>query len=283
MSPRARASRHRSKHGLGILLVTDATGEDDEERVDREIEAPPKCGPLVRARRVKRGDIDAVVVAGLGAGAALLGNLLQVRTQRDAARRQPAVDDHQGSNHGLTRPRRDGAHRDRARAGSGSTRPAAGPWCVTTGTPRRAPTRVAFNEPRSISCDSTTSNPETAAPEVRQRSQLKRHATAGNLVHLKTRSARGHTGLERALLVGTGRDRHREIADLTQAHDEADVRIALDEEEDPRSPLDVVRGTPQLSHFYGSLSVDQASAHRAGARRDGRPHAAGRPGCPDGR
>ena len=232
--------------------MTDATGEDDEEGVDREIEPPPKCRPLVRARRVERGDINAVVVAGLGAGAALLaqspaGTDPAPRSASRAGRSRPSG--FESRPHpptpptALTRPR---SRRQRKYSTGGRA------MVVTTGTPRRAPTRVAFNEPRSISCDSTTSNRETAAPEVGQRTQLKRRATAGNLVHVQTRSARGHTRLERALLVGTGRNGHREVADLAQAHDEADVRIALDEEEDPRSPLDVVRGTPQLSHFYGS-------------------------------
>src|SRR6185503_164889 len=88
------------------------------------------------------------------------------------------------------------------------------------------------------------------SPEIRERSQLKCRAAAGNLVHPKSRTAGRHSRLEGALLVGTRWYRHGQIADLAQPDNEADVGIALDKEEDARSRQ------PQLSHCYRVLSVD---------------------------
>ena len=199
--------------------------------------------------RVERRDVYAVVVARLGRRAVMTRDVLQIRTKRKAASRQSSVDRHQRADDRLPRPCAEGTdlssltpasevlnRRQRHRRDDGDAAE-----CAHDRRVQRAAKHLLRKDDVERGHRS---------PEVRERSQLKCCAAAGNLVHPKPRTAGRHSRLEGALLVGARRYRHRQVADLAQPDDEADVGIALDKEEDARSRQ------PQLSHCYRELSVD---------------------------
>src|SRR5262245_47347757 len=78
-------------------------------------------------------------------------------------------------------------------------------------------------------------------------------------MHAHTRAAGRDANLERTFLEGARRHCDRQLTDLAQPDDEADVGVTLDEEED---------APPHLSHLLREISVDSRQHIAADISRD---------------
>ena len=92
VEPSATGERDGAQDRFRILLVADPAREHDEELVGRQVQAPPQARTLVRVSRTKLIDVHAVVQPDLAPRAPLGRDLAKVRSHREAASGESAVD-----------------------------------------------------------------------------------------------------------------------------------------------------------------------------------------------
>ena len=224
------------ENGLGILFVTDPAGKQNHELARRELPALAKAGTLLARDGLEQTGVDAAVVALEDTRSETRRHRAEIRSRRHYSRRERSCHFHRGGEKRLRRPR---ANRSHLSPDTSAVEVSTGdvPRYSTTGTPNAFPTAVALSDPRPISCDSTTSTERRR----RNRYNTERHWNASLpplSVSTWTRAALSASRSARPLSCRwRRRDRHREVADLRESDDEANVGVTLAEVQHLHAPV----------------------------------------------